>query len=355
MRIAGLSAREERFELTRPYTIASGTFTHVVNVIVEVRSEGRLGLGAASPEPDVTDETAKACREALCEEGLRWLIGRDLRTLPALARELAERMPKTPAARAAIDMALYDLLAQHLQVPLVDMLGRVHDRLPTSITIGIMDIVDTLEEAEEYVGRGFRILKVKLGRDMEEDIERLHRLRERFGSGIVLRVDANQGYDEDQVLAFFERTRGLAIELVEQPMPAVRPEPMRALPKAIRDRLAADESLLDEADALRLIAPPVACGIFNMKLMKCGGIWPALRIAALAETAGVGLMWGCMDESIIGISAALHAALASPVTRYLDLDGSFDLARDVAEGGFVLEEGVLRTNGRPGLGVGRGA
>jgi L-alanine-DL-glutamate epimerase-like enolase superfamily enzyme len=95
----------------------------------------------------------------------------------------------------------------------------------------------------------------------------------------------------------------------------------------------------------------VACGIFNIKLMKCGGVRPALRIATIAEIAGIELMWGCMDESIISISAALHAALASPATRYLDLDGSLDLARDVVSGGFVLQDGFLSTSDAPGLGV----
>ncbi len=85
--------------------------------------------------------------------------------------------------------------------------------------------------------------------------------------------------------------------------------------------------------------------------MKCGGISPAQRIAHLAEATGTGLMWGCNDESRISIAAALHVALASPATRYLDLDGSFDLARDLAAGGFVLDEGMLRTAPGPGLGV----
>ncbi len=97
--------------------------------------------------------------------------------------------------------------------------------------------------------------------------------------------------------------------------------------------------------------PRRACGIFNIKLMKCGGIAPARRIAAIAESAGVRLMWGCMDESRISIAAALHAALSSPATRYLDLDGSLDLARDVVRGGFLLEDGVMRMTGAPGLGV----
>jgi len=128
---------------------------------------------------------------------------------------------------------------------------------------------------------------------------------------------------------------------------------MRSLPEHVRKRLAADETMLVARDALTLIEPPRACGIFNIKLMKCGGVRAALRIADIADTAGIELMWGCMDESIVSISAALHAALASPATRYLDLDGSLDLARDVVKGGFVLKDGYMRTTDAPGLGVRR--
>jgi L-alanine-DL-glutamate epimerase-like enolase superfamily enzyme len=266
-------------------------------------------------------------------------------------RELTRSMPHAPAARAAVDMALHDLLAQQLGVPLVEMLGRVHEGLPTSITIGIKDVDGTLDEAREYAGRGFRVLKVKLGNDLQEDVERLRCLREELGDRFTIRVDANQGYSRQQLLDFCAHTDALDIELIEQPLPAGRPDPMRELPEPIRARLAADESVHDEADALRLSRPPAACGIFNIKLMKCGGIWSGLRLASVAELAGIELMWGCMDESVISISAALHAALASPATRYLDLDGSLDLARDVARGGFVLDDGYLRTTERPGLGV----
>jgi L-alanine-DL-glutamate epimerase-like enolase superfamily enzyme len=119
----------------------------------------------------------------------------------------------------------------------------------------------------------------------------------------------------------------------------------------MRQQVAADESLCTEQDASILAAPPSAVGIFNIKLMKCGGIHAALRIARVAQSAGVALMWGCMDESIISISAALHAAFACPSTKYLDLDGSLDLARDVVEGGFVLEDGLMSISDKPGLGV----
>jgi L-alanine-DL-glutamate epimerase-like enolase superfamily enzyme len=352
MKITRIVSTVEHLPLARPYTIAFRTISAIDCVLVELHTDqGRVGLGTASPEPYVTGETETACQAALGEPALDWLIGQDVRHLPALYRALQHRLPHTPAARAAVDMALHDLLAQYLGVPLVEMLGRVHESLPTSVTIGIKPVQETLAEAEEQIGKGFRVLKIKLGHSLEEDMERLHRLRARFGASIAIRVDPNQGYSAAEVMQFVQRSAKLAIEFLEQPLPVSQLDAMRALPESVRTRLAADECLLDEGDALNLLMPPRACGIFNIKLMKCGGVSPALRIAALAETAGIELMWGCMDESVIGISAALHAALASSATRYLDLDGSFDLARDIAKGGFVLEEGYLRTTDAPGLGV----
>ena len=352
MRIRRVSTRIEHFELSRPYTIAFRTVDSVRNGIVRIETEdGSVGLGCASPERFVTGETWEACDAALADAGLQWLAGRRVHERAALCRELRERFPAAPAARAAVDIALHDLWAKQLGVPLADALGRAHTALPTSITIGIKDAGATVREAGEYLRRGFKVLKVKLGHSLEDDIERLHRLRDFTGDAVAIRVDPNQGYTADEVSRFIEETAGLDIEFLEQPMKADHIDAMRALPEAVKDRLAADETLLDASDALVLVRPPRACGIFNIKLMKCGGVHAAKRIATIAETAGVELMWGCMDESVVSISAALHAAFSSPATRYLDLDGSLDLARDIADGGFVLEEGVMRTRDEPGLGV----
>lgn len=352
MKITAAKAWVETFELTRPYSIAYKTTDSARNVIVKMTtSRDKVGWGAAAPVEEVTGETLRACRDALDESRLDWLIGRDVRELTVLCRETRRRTLSTPAAGAAIDMALHDLLAQELDLPLVDLLGRAHKALPTSITIGIKPLAETLAEAEEYLGRGFRILKVKLGQSLEEDVERLHALRQKIGSDVGIRVDPNQGYSSKEVGGFVEKTRGLNIEFIEQPLKADDVEGMRSLPEEVRNRLAADESLHSDRDALSLVSPTKACGIFNIKLMKCGGIHAALRIATVAELAEVELMWGCMDESRISITAALHAALSCPATRYLDLDGSLDLARDVVEGGFVLEKGIMRTSDAPGLGL----
>ena len=353
MKIRRVESVLEQFALTRPYAIAGQEpVTHVGNGVVRIETDdGVVGLGAGSPGEHVTGETVEACRAALSPANLEWLRGRDVRSLPALCREAEERFPLTPAARAAVDIALHDALSRRLGVPLADMLGRVREALPTSITIGIKPVAETLEEADEYLGRGFRVLKVKIGDSLDEDLERLAKLRERIGIRAVVRVDANIGYTLEETSTFFERAESLGIEFVEQPVTREAFDGVRRLPAAWRSRIAADESLHGEKDALALAGPEPACGIYNIKLMKCGGVWPALRIATIAETAGIALMWGCMDESRISIAAALHAAFASPATRYLDLDGSLDLARDVVSGGFTLVDGVMRTTNAPGLGV----
>jgi L-alanine-DL-glutamate epimerase-like enolase superfamily enzyme len=101
------------------------------------------------------------------------------------------------------------------------------------------------------------------------------------------------------------------------------------------------------------VKPPRAVGIFNIKLMKCGGIGQALQIANIGLQEGLDLFWGCNDESIISITAGLHVAFACSNTKYIDLDGSLDLAKDVVKGGFILEDGIMRCSDKPGLGVER--
>jgi len=342
----------EHFELSKPYTIAYETIEAVDNQIVRIETdEGLFGIGAGSPGPEVTGESIDDCRCSLDAHLESQLLDRDIRELNALIRELEKNMSAAPAARAAIDMALFDLSSKYLRKPLVELLGRAHRSLPTSITIGIESIRKSIEEAQDYVKRGFRILKIKIGKSLEEDLERLHKLREALGKQILIRVDINQGYSREQYRKFIQDTESLDLEFVEQPLDALDIDGMCSLPENMRTIAAADESLLSPVDALNYACPPRPFGIYNIKLMKCGGIYPAMKIADIAHTAGIDLMWGCNDESIVSITAALHVSLASPATRYLDLDGSLDLGRDIVKGGFILEDGKLSVIDQPGLGV----
>lgn len=351
MRIKKIHVWREALPLTRPYTIAFQTVASVDLLFVRLDTDrGVMGLGSASPAPNITGETPDACHTAL-DAGADRIKGQPLAQLGTVLHAIAHATKGAPAAQAALEMAVYDAFTRSLGVPLVDFFGRCHEVLPTSITIGIKPVDETLEEAREYVGRGFTVLKVKLGHDFETDLERLRALRTQWGNAIVIRVDANQGYTLAETQALATWCARLQVEFIEQPMPQHAISDMRTLPMEVRQQMAADESLHDTNDALKLVQPESAFGIYNIKLMKCGGPSEARRIASVAAMANLGVMWGCMDESCISISAALHTAFASPATRYLDLDGSFDLSKDVATGGFLVDKGRMRLVSDVGVGV----
>lgn len=351
MKITKITHRLTDMKLARPYVIAFNTISAVSNHVVEIHTDvGVTGLGTGSTAPLITGEDDDAAAAALAEASTD-LVGLDL-DLTETGAKILKAYPAAPAARAALDIALHDAVAKAADLPLVDLLGRHHTSLPTSITIGIKEsAAEVLAEADEYIERGFRALKVKLGKSIDDDIERLGQLRGHIGPEPTIRVDPNQGYTAESLARFFVETEPFDVEFVEQPLPDDRDEDLLQLSDDDRRLIAADESLHSPGDAHRLAGPPALAGIFNIKLMKCGGIGPALGIADVADATGTDLMWGCMDESVVSISAALHAALASPATRYLDLDGSLDLERDVAEGGFLLADGMLSTLDKPGLGA----
>lgn len=339
---------------TKPYTIAFKTVDEVRNAFVEITlADGTTGIGSGNPSEYVVGENLTQTLEALQERNLEFLIGRDIREMKQLAFEVWQKFPKNPAARAALDIALHDAFTKFLGIPLVKYLGQKIQSMPTSNTIGIKNVTETLKETDDYLKQGFKAIKVKLGKDLEEDIERMVKMREQFGYDYAIRIDANQGYDSAQTIAFYQQTKHLKIELIEQPLPAKAISEMKALPDEVREVIAADESLISPVHALELVKPPRACGIFNIKLMKCGGVSQGLKIADIALHEGIDLFWGCNDESIVSITAALHAAFACSNTKYIDLDGSLDLGKDVVKGGFILKDGIMYCSDKPGLGVER--
>lgn len=357
MKIVSLDCWIEEVPLQRAYAIAGHYRSAVTLYFVRLKSDGpHIGLGSASPSPRVTGESEEACRGALEAAAAGCLVGAtlgELADLADLSRRLTTESPDTPAACAALDMALWDLLGHSLERPVAELLGHSTGTASwlTSITIGIQSIEQTLDEAREYVGRGFHCLKVKLGDDVAEDIERLRRLRETVGGDIAIRADANEGYDAAALRLVLPLLETLDIEFLEQPLSRSDEDQLEQLTSDERRRLALDESVQRPVDAERWEMAPGNCGTWVVKLMKCGGISPAVEIAKVAQRSGTALMWGCMDESVISIAAALHAATASPATRYLDLDGSFELAKDPAVGGFHIQNGRMQLAVGPGLGV----
>ncbi|MBL3658002.1 mandelate racemase/muconate lactonizing enzyme family protein [Fulvivirga sediminis] len=352
MRIKNIEVWRMNLGNTRPYTIAFKTVDDVDSVFVKITLEnGEYGVGAGNPSRQVVGESLEDTHATLSEENLEFLIGKDIREIHGVLYEVMVRFPEFPAARAALDIALHDAFTKFLGVPLAQFLGRKFRTLETSVTIGIKDVKATLEEAREYYDMGFRCLKVKTGRDVDEDIERVAKLKEVFVNNVKIRLDANQGYDQAALLKFYKSSKEWNIELIEQPLPVDQLDLLRQLPQEIKEIIALDESLKSPEDAFLLASQPIAGRIFNIKLMKSGGIFPAMQMANIARVAHIDLMWGCNDESAVSVTAALHAALSFSNTRYIDLDGSLDVVTDAVTGGFKIDEGWMSTTEKPGLGV----
>jgi L-alanine-DL-glutamate epimerase-like enolase superfamily enzyme len=336
--------------LAEPYTIAYESIDRVSNVLVRLEVDGGpSGFGCAAPDPAVTGETPEGVLAALGEVVEPLLKGADpMRRLAHLER-LQKELGDSPSARAAVDMALHDLLGKVAGQPTYRILGGFREQIRTSITIGILPGPETVERARDRVGEGFRALKLKGGRDPEGDAERILKVREAVGPGIELRFDANQGYSVESSLRFVELTRGARLELLEQPTPRGEPDLMGRVVEATPIPVMADESLMTLRDAFRIARRNLA-DMVNVKLMKAGGIDTAIQINAVARAARLEVMVGCMDECELGIAAGLHFALARPNVAYADLDGHIGLEGDPTAGGVVLRNGVLRPTGRPGLG-----
>ena len=351
MKITSVKAYRKNLALRKPYTIARETVSEVESIFFEITlANGMVGIGAANPDPAVVGEGPADTLEHLQSDSVQALAGKDIRYCLALITYYRDLLPGLPGTLACIDIALHDAFAQYLNMAVVDFYGRQHQQLLTSVTIGIKDVAGTIAEAAAYRAMGFRVLKIKTGINPAEDAERIIRLREQYADHFTLRVDANAGYSMADLQQFLQATRDQHIELIEQPLLPARDAELAQLSAEQRAMLAADESLKDSASALQL-AQNKRYGIFNIKLMKCGGIAGAREIATIARPADISLFWGCNDESTVGITAALHAAFSCAHTRYLDLDGSLDLAEDVVSGGFTINEGYMHLVEKPGLGL----
>lgn len=352
MRITQVRIYEKDLGTTRPYTIAYKTVTEVKNVFVVILLEnGLYGIGACNPSEKVVGESVEMALQHLNATDFGFLEGQLIEGFESLISETRNRLEQWPGSHAAVDIALHDAYTKYLDISLGEYFGVVHKSMPTSITIGIKNVEETLTEADEYWTSGFRYIKVKTGLSPEEDAERILKINEKFPD-CKLRVDANQGYSPADLASFVKLSAKVQLELIEQPFPVhTFAGDSQDLAAEVANFLVADESLKSPKDALDLVENVPNCGIFNIKLMKSGGLSNAREIAAIAQRAGVNLMWGCNDESSVSITAAMHLAFSYPHTKYIDLDGSLDLVQDLVSPGFEITDGVMKPKGGAGLGV----
>ena len=353
MKIKRLECWYQKLILKQPYTIAYETIESSYNVFLKISTNTKItGWGCAAPDKEVSNETYESVCTAVGSYIEPILKGSNPFHYASTIERLKEHLKNQPSALAMADMVLYDLIAQKAGVPLYMFLGGFRRCIPTSITIGILTVEETLKQALYYAKNGFTIIKIKGGRNLEEDIERVQKTREILGEHVGIRFDANQGYTVKEAIQFIKKTQHSGIELLEQPTSKKNDEFLGQVTKNVQVPVMADESIMNLKDVFRLTSHDLT-DMINIKLMKVGGISESLHINSVARAAGVEVMVGCMDECSLGISAGLHFACSRPNIAFADLDSFFEIIDDPFHGIFTLKNGVLYPTKKYGLGVGK--
>ncbi len=302
-----------------PFSIATGTMHYAQNIFLKVRTDAHLyGVGECSAFPVIVGETQATCFEMAKDFAAVW-IGKNPLQIKERMNELHSVAAYNPTIKSAFDMALYDLAAKNAHLPLYKFLGGKLKPLQTDLTIGIDTPENMAAKAVEFINCGVKILKVKLGKNATEDVERIKQIRKKIGTGIKMRIDANQGWSFDDAKFMLHALAAFDIEFCEQPMHRNDDNNLPELKKHSSIPIMADESVFDHHDATRLIAAG-ACSFINIKMAKSGGILEALKINEVCAANNIPCMMGGMLESRIALSAFAHTALACDNIIYYDMD-----------------------------------
>ncbi|AMB89431.1 dipeptide epimerase [Bacillus altitudinis] len=354
MKIVDVRTCRTNVPLKKPFKTALRTVYDAASLIVIITyDQGDVSYGEAVPTSVITGETLESIDYAICAVMRPILIGASLSQYEQIFSAIDRVLVGNTSAKAAIDMAIYDGLAKQAGLPLYQYLGGYRDQLETDYTVSVNRPLEMAEDAKQYAVEGFRTLKIKVGKDdIETDIQRIKRIREKVGPDIQIRLDANQGWTWKEAVVAIRKMEAFDIELVEQPVPKEDIDGLRRVTEATDTLIMADESIFSLHDAIKVLETR-SCDLINLKLMKTGGIKKALKINSLAEAYGVKCMVGSMIESKLGITAAAHLAASQPnITRY-DFDAPLMLKEDLIDGGIIYQGKDILFPPHHGLGIQR--
>jgi L-alanine-DL-glutamate epimerase-like enolase superfamily enzyme len=302
-----------------PFTIATGTMDAAQNVFIRVHTDaGFYGVGECSAFPMIVGETQDTCLVMARYFGSLW-IGRNALDIPARMQQLHSAAAGNTTIKSAFDIALHDIAAKSAGLPLYRFLGGERRVVESDITIGIDSPPVMAMKALYFKASGAKILKVKLGKNAADDVERIKQIREAVGPEMLIRVDANQGWSFDDAVFALQALGEYDIEFCEQPMRTWYDDRLPQLMQLSPVKIMADESVYNHHDARKQITSG-SCHYINIKMAKCGGLLEAKNIHDEAEFRGVACMMGGMLESRIALSAKLHFVYASPNIRFYDMD-----------------------------------
>jgi L-Ala-D/L-Glu epimerase len=335
----------------KPFSIATGTMNFAQNVFIRVHTDhGKYGVGECSAFPMIVGETQETCMVMAREFARLWK-----NTNPLEIEQRVDELNKLTAhnftIKSAFDMALYDIAAKEANLPLYRFLNGQKRAVETDVTIGIGTVETMVQQALVLKASGARILKIKLGKEVAVDIERVRAIRNAVGPEIGLRVDANQGWKFEDAVTALNAIAAFDIQFCEQPMSAWYDDLLPALKAISPVRIMADESCFSHHDARRLIKEN-SCDYINIKFSKSGGITEALKIYQTANDHQIPCMIGGMLESRIALSAKLHFAYACPEIKLYDLDTCLlGHLEDPCAGGVHYNQYFLSIDDEPGIGA----
>lgn len=353
MKITDIKTKRISVPLKTPFKTALRTVENVQDVIVEIYTDtGNIGFGEAPPTGVITGDTTGSIKAAIEDHIKKSIIGLDIENLETIMQKLNCCIIKNTSAKAAVDIAIYDLYGQLYKAPLYKLLGGFRKEITTDITISVNEPDEMVRDSMDAIKRGYSTLKIKVGKDSKKDMERMKAIRQAVGYDINLRIDANQGWKPKEAVNVLRKMEdeGLQIEFVEQPVIAHDIEGLKFVTDNVSIPVLADESIFSPMDALNVLKTRAA-DLINIKLMKTGGIYNALKICSLAEIYGVECMVGCMLEAKVSVTAAVHLACAKSIITKIDLDGPVLCKEDPINGGAVFNESRITLSDNIGLGI----
>jgi o-succinylbenzoate synthase len=354
MKITDIRFGMLRVPLKTPFKTALRTVDTIEDIVVSVHTDtGHVGYGEAPATAVITGDTHGSIVEAIRKFISPRLIGEEVANLNRVTQLIQGAIEKNSSAKAAVEIAVYDLFGQLYKAPLYKMLGGGDPVITTDITISVDYIDKMVADSIAAVERGFESLKIKVGKDIGVDIERIKAIYAAVEDRALLRVDANQGWTAKQAVYALQTLEdaGVRLELVEQPVKAQDLEGMKYVTERVHTPIMADESVFGPVEVIELIRMRAA-DIINIKLMKTGGLSTAIQIADIAGMYQVECMIGCMIETSISVAAAVHLAVAKAnVITKIDLDGPSLCAFNPVDGGVIFNEAEISVTDAPGLGI----
>nr|WP_063572901.1 dipeptide epimerase [Luteibacter rhizovicinus] len=354
MKITDITLGMLRVPLKTPFKTALRTVERVEDIVVMLHTDdGHIGYGEAPPTAAITGETHGSIVHAIRHHIAPRLMGEEVADLNRMVGLIQGAMAKNSSAKAAVEIAVYDLWGQLHRSPVYALLGGGVPTLTTDITISVNDVATMVTDALAALDEGYTSLKIKVGKDTATDVTRVRTIHDAVAGRATLRLDANQGWTAKEAVRVLKELEqaGVALDLIEQPVPAHDLEGMLYITERVNTPVMADESVFAPSDVTEIIRLRAA-DIINIKLMKAGGITNALRIADIAAAHGMPCMMGCMLESSISVAAAVHVAIArSEVITRIDLDGPSLCAFDPVDGGVHFDGPHIAVGDAPGFGI----